>query len=468
MAFTGATSGIMTAPIMTLLGYEKPQYWNKLSAAYGTQQFDGILQMSGALDRMNPVPSSKFHLFEENRYERPITVAAVSSPAPGVGGSVIVTLHANDHENSGKSSFPKAYEDVLCPGEIPTWISAKSTAVAGAHTITITPVDDGDDIGDLTGQTLFVYSSAKASGTGQGDSTIISTSQRDFQSQIIWDNIGAEGTTLAQEDWFDVLDDGRNLVGYYHPGLVLAERRWLNKADGACTWSKENTNGLTQTTSRGSVNPVNHTKGMVPWVTELGKSMPITAGNYDVNDGYTMGIYFKQQGVTSPIGIGFVGANLRNDINEACFAKIDGNGTDFTKVTRTLLPGISDEIAMSINFKAWNVGDYSILLKEVPAWINPMSYGMTNFSMSQMGIFGPIATYQDAKNPSQWNKSWDIKYKAYRNYSRRLEVWNTGGAGGPAYYPYTNDIDETIINLRGEIMFTMTKANQWIIQRPTP
>ena len=86
--------------------------------------------------------------------------------------------------------------------------------------------------------------------------------------------------------------------------------------------------------------------------------------------------------------------------------------------------------------------------------------------MSQMGVFGPIATYADAKKPGQWNHSWDIKYKAKGNHSRRLEVWNTGGAGGPMYRPYNNDIDETMINLRGEIMFTMSKANQWIIQRP--
>jgi len=112
------------------------------------------------------------------------------------------------------------------------------------------------------------------------------------------------------------------------------------------------------------------------------------------------------------------------------------------------------------------VGDYSIVLKTVPAWINPMSYGMTNFNMSQMGIFGPIASYADAKNPGQINKSWDVKYKAKGNYSRRLEIWNTGGAGGPAYYPYNTDVDEVMINARGEIMFTMCKANQWIIQRP--
>ncbi len=466
MPFTGATSGIMTAPIMSLIGWEKPQVWNKLSAMYGNQQFDGIIQMSGVLDRMNPVPSSAYALFEENRYERPITVYALSTTNATAGQPVTITLAHDDHENTGHNSFPRLYQDVLCPGEIPCWISAKSTASAYGHTITIYPTDVTDAIGDLTGQVIFVYSSAKASGTGQGDSTIPSVTERTFMSQIIWDNIGAEGTTLAQELWFDALDDGRNLMGYYHPGLVLAERRWLNLADGACTWSKENTNSLTQTTARGSINPVNHTKGFVPCITDLGKNMPITAGNYDVNDGYTMGIYFKQQGVTSPIGIGFVGDNLRNDINEACFAKIDGNGTDYTKVTRSILPGISDELAMSINFKAWNVGDYSIVLKTVPAWINPMSYGMTNYNMSQMGIFGPIATYQDAKNASQWNKSWDIKYKAKGNYSRRLEVWNLAGAGGPAYYPYTTDVDEAMINLRGEIMFTMSKANQWVIQRP--
>ncbi len=466
MVLTGATSGIMTAPIQSLIGYQKPQFWNKLSASFGDQHFDGIIQMSGALDRMNPVPSSSYSLFEENRYERPITVYAVSTTTPGIGGPVTITLPAADHEASGTRSFPRQYQDVLCPGEIPCWISAKSVATPNAHTITISPVDASDNIGDLTGQVIFVYSSAKASGTGQGDSTILSVTQRDFVSQIIWDNIGAEGTTLAQELWVDVLDDGRNLAGYYHPGITLLERRWLDLADGACTWSKENTNSLTQTTARGSVNPVNHTKGFVPWITALGKNMSITAGNYDVNDGYTMGIYFKQQGVTSPIGIGFVGDNLRNDINEACFAKIDGNGTDYTKVTRQILPGISDELAMSINFKAWNVGDYSIVLKTVPAWINPMSYGMTNFNMSQMGIFGPIASYADAKNPGQINKSWDVKYKAKGNYSRRLEIWNTGGAGGPAYYPYNTDVDEVMINARGEIMFTMCKANQWIIQRP--
>jgi len=469
MAATDANTypgaGVLSETIMTFLDYLKPQYWNEIAARFG-YQFDGVWQILGSMGREEPVGADEFYAYEENRYRRSIS-GTPDTITPGVGGTVVFTLDAADHEQSGAISFPRKWDEVLTTTEVPCWISAKDVTTPDAHTITITPVFATDNIGNLTGKKLIIFSGAKAAGMSQGDSTFVGATKRKFVAQIIPEDVGVEGTQLVNTEWFNVIDDGRSISGWYNPGLMRAEYFLNSKIDGAFTWGKENTNSVTQTTARGSVNLVKTTKGMLQWITELGKSMSITGGAYAPADLDTTALHMKQNGVTSGVAIAFCGSNALIDIRNSLKDLIDTNGTDYTKVLKTMFGGASVELGLSINFKTYTSGDMTYIFKEVPAWIDPTTYGETGFNMSKHVVIGPLEMYPNPDNPGKMLPNIGMRYRAKGNYSRRAEVWNTAGAGGAAYYPYNTDIDEVMLHLRSHVMFVMLKANRWIIQRGT-
>lgn len=467
MAVTQANTypgaGILTENIVTLFDWLKPQYWNQVAARYG-YQFDGIYQTLRAMNREEPVAADEWNAYEENRYQRVINVLSVDDTTPGAGVAVVCTLATTDHEASGTVSFPRVGDMVLSAAEVPALITAKSTAVASAHTITIEPADILDDLGDLTGDVLIIFSGGYAAGMGQPDSTFVGMTKRTFHAQIIKESVGQEGTQFVNEKWVKAVDDGRSVNGWYNPGLMRAEYFLNRKIDGAFTWGKENTNALTQTTARGNTNDVKMTKGMVPWISELGKEMTITAGAFDMADLDEVTLYQKQQGTTTNMSMFWCGPELAIDVRNAAQAFIDGNGTDYTKVLATLFGG-NKELAMSVNFTVLGMGDTTYLLKPVPAWSDPMTYSATGFDMPKYGILCGLDSYKDPKSgiimPNQ-----AIRYRAMDGYSRRFEVWNVSGAGGSAYKPYVTDVDEAMLYLRAHLGVQLLKANRGVIMRP--
>jgi hypothetical protein len=457
---SGASAGIRNEQVVSIFDYLEPQYWNEVGARFG-YQFDGIYQILRALERETPVAADEWHSYEENRYSRSISVHAVSNASPSQGAAVVVTIESADHELSGTASFPRAGEMVLTVDEIPCLITLKSTAVTSAHTITIAPVYSTDTLPDLTDTKLIIFSGASAAGMGQPDSVRLGKTKRSFVAQIIKESIGQEGTQFVNQEWTRAIDDGRDYNGWYNPGLMLAEYRLNRKIDGAFTWGKTNTSLLTQTTARGSVNVVKTTKGIVPWITELGKSMTYTPGAFDIADLDDITLYQKQQGVTSGVGMILEGPEIAIDIRNAAKDYIDGNGTDYTNVINRMFGG-NEALALSVNFKVLNLGDFTYIRKEVPAWSDPTAYAETGFGMPKYAIVMPLESYKDP-DTNEIMPNVASRYRALGSYSRRFEVWHDGAAGGDAYKPYIGDIDEAMLYLRSHLGLQALKMNRAVI-----
>lgn len=459
---TGASSGIRNEQVTSIFNYLEPQYWNELGRRYGVQ-FDGIYQTLRSLERESPVAADEWYAYEENRYQKSITAYSVSTASPGAGGSVIVTLPSAEHELSGTASFPRVDDMVLTTTEVPAFISAKSVSVASAHTITITPVYATDDLGDLTGLKLIIFSGAKAAGMGQPDSARVGMTKRSFVAQIFPETIGQEGTQFVNANWIKAMDDGGSFDGWYNPGILMAEYRLNRKIDGAFTWGKTNTNSVNQTTTRSASNLVKTTKGLVPWISELGKQMTATAGAFDVADLDEITLYQKQQGVTSGYGVMFVGAEMAIDISNAIKDWNDGGGTDYTKIINSLFNG-NEERAMSVNFTQFTKGSFTYLIKEVPAWSDPTTYSETGFGMPKMAICLPLESVKDAKS-GDIMPNVSARYRALGNYSRKFEVWHDGAAGGDAFKPYQGEVDEAMLYLRSHMGLQALKMNRGVIIR---
>src|ERR1035437_4581147 len=208
-ANTRAGAGILTEQVVSFLDWLEPEHWPELGARYG-YQFDGIYQVLRALQRESMVSATSWFQWEENRYQRSILVSTVSTSSPGAGNPVTVHIDAADYDESGTVTYPRENEDVLTPDEVPAHIITKNTSVAYDHTLLIKPFSVLDDLGDLAGKTLIIFSDSKASGTGQGDGVFVGMTKRQFYAQIFWENIGQEGTRFIEQKWVKIIDDGGN------------------------------------------------------------------------------------------------------------------------------------------------------------------------------------------------------------------------------------------------------------------
>jgi hypothetical protein len=455
-------AGILSETVMTIFDQVKPQHWNKLGARFGVQ-FNGIYQLLASMGAESAVEADTWYAHEENRYIRHLAAAqTLSTTAPGVHGAVTFTLAVTDHEMTGTVSFPRVGMQVLTQGEVPCQITAKSTAVASAHTITIHPLDALDDIGDLTGQTLIIHSGGWAAGTTQPDSTIVGTTKREFNAQIFKETVGQEGTQFVNSLWYEVMDDGRSLSGWYNPGIARAEYLIYRQIDGAITWGKHNTSLITSTTARGSANLIRTTKGIIPWISEEGKEMTYTSGSFDMADLDEITLYMKQQGIISPVSCIYTGPVLTQDIRTAAQAYIDGNGTDYTTDVAGMFGG--KDKALGVNFTQIKLGDMTYLLKEVEAWNDPEAYSASGYDIPKYGIVVPVQKVRDAKSGIVMDNL-AVRYRAKDGYSRRMEAWSLAGAGGPAFRPYTSETDEAMMYLRSHLGLQALKMNQAVILR---
>jgi hypothetical protein len=439
----------------------KPQWKSIIFARYGTQ-FNGINQTLQLLGMKEPVASYTWYASEDNRMKRPVTVYAVDTLTPGIGGTVWVTLPNAEHEFTGTKSWPRITEHIMTKDGYKGRITDKDTTNAYGHKIKIEPTNSGTNFGNLTGQTLIIFTGAKAAGTGQIASTTIGTTKRQFYLQIIDESKGLEGSQFIYEPWAPIYQNG-NYRLWYLTGTKHMEYLYDGKVDGAFTWGEENTNSLVQTTPDGESNPIYLTKGMIPWITELGKTDTNTMGTWDTSKWNEYKIYMRQQGLTSGFVLQFVGSRVAYAAREAIKAKGQGNGID--KYVENVL-NENGALAFGNNFTTYREGDTVFVLSEVPVWDDPMSYAATGHNTQYLSICIPVTSRPSSKDPKVKISNLVYKYGEYAGYNRELETWTLGAAGGNAFRPYTTEYDSTKLYMRGHVGLEFLGANQAIITNP--
>lgn len=472
MALTDANtypaSGITTDRLLTIYDALKPQHVAELQARYG-DQYQPMFQWLRAMGREEAISGDTLYAHEENWVHRTITVLTATPVGGSAGGnptagvSTDIVLDPADHDSLGHT-YPRVGDIVTIPGtNVQAHVISKTTTDPAAHSIRIAPARTTDNIGAITaGTVLAITSGAFGAGSGQPAGTTVGTTKRTFYAQIFKETVGAEGSALVKEHWYQVKENG-TLKGWYTPGLDRASYLLGLKVDGAFTIGQEtnNTNVVVGAGLDGAGNSIKTTKGMFPWVSELGKTIPVTAGSFDITILDQIELYLLSQGITTGYAIAMVGAKLSQDLNASALAWVDGNGSDFTRVLNSQFGG-SAELAASVNFKAINKGNITMMIKPMPIWSHPQYLGATGYDWESRGLVLPLATYKDPKSGLNM-KNLATRYLAMGDYSRRFEVWRVGAAGGGTY---VNDIDSTNTYIRSHLMLQLLKANQGIILEP--
>lgn len=470
MALTDAntypTAGILTDQLLTQYDALKPEHFGELQDRFG-DQFVPFFQKLRAMGREEAVKSDVWYAHEENWKHKTIKVLTatplngVAGGDPGAGVVSDIVLDPADHDALGRS-YPRVGDIVTIPGSnVQARVMTKTVTNPAAHVIRISPQRAGDNIGPIAATTILAITNGSfGPGSGQPTGVNVGTTKRTFHAQIFKETMGFEGSSLIKEPWYKLPN------GWYSPALDDTAARLALKVDGALTTGQETTLAsiVVPAGEPGAGNPIKTTKGMFPWVSELGRTIPVVPGNFDITILKTIELYLLSQGITSGAALAMVGAKLSQDINDAAFAKIDGNGTDYTKVVKSLFKG-SNELAMSVNFKVLNMGNISLILNSMPVWSHPQYLGATGYDWESRGIVFPLATYKDPESGVNL-QNLAIRYLSNFGYDRRFEVWRVGAAGGQGRSLYVDGVDQTNTYMRSHMGLQLLKANQGMILEP--
>lgn len=470
-ANTYPTQGIMTTQMLSMYDVLKPQHVPEVIARFGPQFFP-FFNWLAAMGREEPISGNSWFGHEENRYHKAFKVKTTVGD-PGANNPSLVTLGysgAGDLD-SNNAFYPREGDIITVPGtEVQGRINSIDVTTPSAPVLSIYPTKLGTTIGELTaGTTVIITSGSFADGTGQPAGTRVGLTKREFYLQIIKETINIEGGALADELWYKVIDNNKNVIGWYSPGYGRCDYLMALKADGALFIGDETTNTdssfVVPAGSPGAGNRPYTTKGAVPWIRELGWAKPVTPGSFTFTDLDDIALYQRQQGVGSGLNMWLQGPRLANDVENAMKTYLQNTGVDYTRVIQQMFGNIPEaqQLAVSLNFGVITKGQMTFVAKVMDQWINPELYGASGYDFDQYGIVMPVSTLKDPKNGKKLDNI-ALRYKALNGYSRRFEVWTVAGAGGGLY---VTDIDSKNTYMRSHIGLQLFKANQMVLNDPT-
>jgi len=461
-ANTYPTAGVLTGSMMSLYDSVKPQYIPELFKRFGAQ-FLPFFEFIRAMGREAPVMDSTLNAYEENRYVDSIKVAANVGDA-GAGNDLTFQLHADKVDTNG-NYFVRTGQTVIMNNEAMGHVWTIDDTVSPPN-ITLKPVSSTSTLGAVTAsQELAIISNAKSDGSSQPQGTVVGTSLRTFKAQIISETVEINGRQLVKELWYKVRNDGTGIDGWYTPGTLRMDYMMALASDGAFLFGEERTNTTlkTKTGEEGAGEFIEYTEGLFPKMRTHGHTISYTAGAFDALDFDQIGLYMKQQGVTSGFVVGMMGSEAYIDVREALKDYMDGNGTDYTNTVKALFGGDAD-LAAAVNFQSVKLGNVTYVLRELDHFNNPKTFAISGYDMPKQGFFFPLSTTMAQVNGKKVKMdNIATRYLSKDGYSRRFETWATKGAGGGTY---VHDVDKASFYARADIMLQALGMNQTVVMDP--
>lgn len=457
-------SGILTEQLISLYDILEEKHFPKLIARYG-KQFDNMQVLFRSLGREEPISQIEYTAHEENWIHDNFKVKT-NVADPGAGKSAVIPVDSDNVYGTGTSAvvYARKGDIITMPiTEVQVIITNKAwNANTERYEITVKPLRSTQTVGAITaGTTLAITNGAFGAGTKNPEGTVVGTTPRNFQAQIFKESVGLEGSEFVKEKWFKYIGDGRDVVKWYTTGLARAEYLLNLKLDGAFSMGEMDDGNVTVPAGEeGAGNVVKTTRGMFPWVRDLGKEIDASEG-FQLSMLDQIALYMKRQGIESSIALGLVGNVLVQSIENEAVDFLAQTGIDYTRVEKTIFKG-NRELSLSVNFKTITKGGVTFMIKPYDNWSNPKTWGSTGYNLEEYGILFPLSTVKDAKSGLKMNNV-GIKYLQKDGYSRRFESWSVKGAGGGLY---VTDVDRADFYLRAHQMFYMVAANQGVILDP--
>lgn len=462
-ANTYPVAGLYTEQIQSMHDVFKPQNIRKMFSKHGFQYMP-MFQIFRSLSKEEPIANDNWSGWEENWYHETV-VNKTETTAGAAGAAVTLTLTAASHDAKG-NSYPRIGQIITLPGTyMQVHITAKNVDAPAAHTITIKPSKSTDSIPVITANAqLAITSNAHGAGTGQPQGTVLGSTKRTFYAQIFKETIGAEGTQLVNEKWYNTIDNGKSVKGWYSPGYMRGEYYMALAMDGAFTWGDVTDNvRVANDAPKGAGNLNKTTKGIMRHASELGHDVTYTENAFTPVKFDQFGLYYKSQAVTSGYSFGWMGALAQNDVENGMTSWLGTNSdVNYTTAVKNVFNN-NDKLAVGIGFDVIKKGGITHMLHSMDGWSNPKTFGAAGYDLAKYGLFTPLSKFKDPKTGAVMDNI-GTKYRAMDGYSRRFEIWSVAGAGNKMK---VTDIDEENTYFRSHVGLQAFKVNQFITLKPT-
>lgn len=450
-----AIAQIYASDIISGFDLHKPEIMNTLFRRYGDQgasYFNLVRSMGFDL----PVANDTYGHFEDNHvHETFHSRGIVAEGAAGATAQIILDTQDLDANNN---YYPRKWDTVIFSNEVQaSIIDIDDTSDPTAPVLTVKPSEITDKIPALVaGEEIFINSGAFSEGSGQPDGALSGTWQYDNDAQIIKESIGVTGTEMVNQSWVTVTTAGQALPAYYYKGQIDLDYRLALKIDGALLWGKRTTNSIIDA---GTGRPIKTTEGMIPYVRRLGNEMTSTLGAFDVDKfdeiDTTLDREFAGNYILSMLGIG-----LHHDVENALVTYFANTNIQFARqTTNDALFKSNESLGASVNFAYLTKSERTYLFKRMGSFSNKKLAGATGYTAKNMGLFLPINKKKDPVSGDMVD-SFGTRYRSLGKYSRKMEVWQVGGAGEGLK---VTDIDARNTYQRTHIGFHARGGNQMVL-----
>jgi hypothetical protein len=271
-------------------------------------------------------------------------------------------------------------------------------------------------------------SNAFSEGSGQPEGAVSGTWEYSNTAQIIKETIGYTGTEMVNQTWFDVTTKGQSIPAFYFKGQIDIDYRMALRIDGALLWGKQTTNttGVIDDDNENKV--IKTTEGLIPYVRRVGNEQTYAAGAFDIDEFDEMDNTLDREFAGNYI-LGLLGITLHQEIENALKDYLENTNVSLARqASNDVLFNSNEALSVSVNFKYLTKSERTFLFKRMGVFNNRKLYGADGYDAPTMGVFMPINKRKDPVSGNMVD-SIGTRYRALGKYSRRMEVWQVGGAG---------------------------------------
>lgn len=421
-----AIAQIYASDIVSGFDIHKPEFLNSLFSRYGDQGAS-FFQLIRSMGFEKPVAQDTYGHFEENHIHEIIHSREIVAQ-PAQGDPITFVLDTTDLD-ANNNYYVRKFDQILFPNEVTGIVTDIDVTDPTAPEVTVEPNETTDTIPALTaGEELVIMSNAFSEGSGQPQGAVSGTWEYSNTAQIIKETIGYTGTEMVNQTWFDVTTKGQSIPAYYFKGQIDIDYRMALRIDGALLWGKQTTNTTGVIDDDNENRVIKTTEGLIPYIRRVGNEQTYTAGAFDVDEFDEMDNTLDREFAGNYI-LGLLGITLHQEIENALKDYFANTNITFARqTTNDVLFNKNESLGASVNFLYLTKSERTFLFKRMGVFNNRKLYGADGYNAPTMGVFMPINKRKDPVSGNMVD-SIGTRYRALGKYSRRMEVWQVGGAG---------------------------------------
>ncbi len=421
-----AIAQIYASDIVSGFDIHKPEYLNQLFSRYGDQGAS-FFQLIRSMGFEKPVAQDTYGHFEENHIHEIIHSREIVAQ-PAQGDPITFVLDTTDLDGNN-NFYVRKFDQMIFPNEVTGIVVDIDVTDPTAPEITVEPNETTDRFPALTaGEELVIMSNAFSEGSGQPEGAVSGTWEYSNCAQIIKETIGYTGSEMVNQTWFDVTTKGQSIPAFYFKGQIDIDYRMALRIDGALLWSKQTTNTTGVIDDDNENRVIKTTEGLIPYIRRVGNEQSYTAGAFDVAEFDEMDNTLDREFAGNYI-LTLLGITVHQEIENALVDYFKNTDISFARqTTNEVLFNSNESLAASVNFKYLTKSERTFLFKRMGVFNNRKLYGATGYSAPTMGVVMPINKRKDPVSGNMVD-SMGTRYRALGKYSRRMEVWQVGGAG---------------------------------------